>query len=120
MELKSDKNSLLVRLNDDKEGNGVIDYQTGDNTTVIREQYRNANISEISYNTNRDNRITVIEYYSAESRYPDIRKLDTNGDGFIDMMEEDKNHDGIIDTNELQVNMEGMFIPFSTFSVIIM
>ena len=54
------------------------------------------------------------------SPFPKVRKLDTNGDELIDILEEDKNHDGIIDTGELQINIEGMFIPFSTFSMIIM
>ena len=118
--LKSEKSAFLVQQTNEKNGNFIVNYLADNDSIVIREVYLNSSISEIHYDVNRDDKIDCIEYFDANATYPKIRKLDTNGDELFDIQEDDKNHDGIIDTSELQINIDGMLIPFSTFSMIIM
>lgn len=87
---------------------------------TIKEIFENGNISMILYDVDGDGREDVVEYYERNPNFPVRQEFDINNDGYIDVSMRDINDNGVIEANEMNILLKGKFIPFSSFSTIIM
>lgn len=119
-ELKWEKFNFTL-INETDSGQRVTKFLRSFNQKgTIKEILENGNISMILYDVDGDGREDVIEYYERNPNFPVRQEFDINSDGYTDVSMRDINDDGIIDANELNILLEGKFIPFSSFSTIIM
>ena len=119
-EIKAKKAELSATFEENIIGNGMRKFSDSQGRVLLIEIYERNSLVRISYNTNNNKKIDIIEYFNPDSVLPDHTEYDVDSDGIFDIYEKDSNNDGIISVNEIKINMGGKFLPLGSLGIVAM